>query len=95
MLLYQVALLSLVFQAKDLLASSFPVLIMALLSFLPQEGRSFFLYGLQRVDKQVFSWSQTIYCTRQTGQYGQQQLWLPASSCCPAFFLLPTSATFG
>lgn len=41
MLLYQATLLSSVFQTEDLLASSFPVLIMALLSFLPQKGKKF------------------------------------------------------
>lgn len=55
MLLYQAALLSSVFQTKDLLASSFPVLIMALLSFLPQKGKSFFPCCLERVDKLVSS----------------------------------------
>lgn len=58
-----------VFQARDLLASSSPVLIAALLSFCPQKGKSLVPSCLQGVDNLVSSQShehsQPTCCSRQ------------------------------
>lgn len=81
-----------VFQARDLPDSSSPVLIMALLSILPQEGKSPVPSCLRGVDKLVSSRSgersQPTCCSRETGRQGQHQSWLPASSSCPNSVLL-------
>lgn len=81
-----------VFQARDLPATSSPVLIMALLSFLPQKGKSLVPSCLRGVDKLVSSWSdehsQPTCCSGETGWHGQHLSWLPASSSCPNPFLL-------